>query len=40
MIEYAHSKKLIVNVGHGLNFKNIKFIKKENTLILFTLDIL
>ena len=29
MIEYAHSKKLIVNVGHGLNFKNIKFIKKR-----------
>jgi pyridoxine 5'-phosphate synthase PdxJ len=29
MIVYAHSKKLIVNVGHGLNFKNIKFIKKR-----------
>ena len=27
MIEYAHSKKLIVNVGHGLNFNNIKYIK-------------
>ena len=29
MIEYAHSKKLIVNVGHGLNFNNIKYIKKR-----------
>jgi len=29
MIEYAYNKKLIVNVGHGLNFKNIKFIKKR-----------
>ena len=29
MIEYAHSQKLIVNVGHGLNFKNIKFVKKR-----------
>ena len=29
MIEYAHSKKLIVNVGYGLNFNNIKYIKKR-----------
>ena len=29
MIEYAHSKKLIVNIGHGLNFNNIKYIKKR-----------
>ena len=29
MIDYAHSKKLIVNVGHGLNFNNIKYIKKR-----------
>ena len=29
MIEYAYSKKLTVNVGHGLNFNNIKYIKKR-----------
>tara|TARA_Y100001935_G_scaffold255030_1_gene266154 strand:- start:125 stop:829 length:705 start_codon:yes stop_codon:yes gene_type:complete len=29
MIEYANKARLIVNIGHGLNFKNIKYIRKR-----------
>ena len=29
MIEYAHFKKLIVNVGHGLNLKIFVYKKKK-----------
>tara|TARA_Y100000992_G_C21268983_1_gene495577 strand:- start:419 stop:1123 length:705 start_codon:yes stop_codon:yes gene_type:complete len=32
MIDYAHKAKLIVNIGHGLNFKNIKYIKKKSLI--------
>ena len=32
MIAYAFSKNLIVNIGHGLNFKNIKYIKNKNMI--------
>jgi pyridoxine 5-phosphate synthase len=29
MIKYANISNLIVNIGHGLNFNNIKFIKNR-----------
>ncbi len=29
-IDYAFKAKLTVNIGHGLNFKNIKYIKKRS----------
>ena len=30
IIKYAHNSNLIVNIGHGLNFNNIKLIKNRN----------
>ena len=32
MINYAYSKNLKVNIGHGLNFSNIKFIKNRKKI--------
>ena len=32
MINYAHSIGLKVNIGHGLNFSNIKFIKNRKKI--------
>ena len=32
MINYAHISNLIVNIGHGLNFKNIKLIKNRKNV--------
>ena len=32
MIMYAFKRELIVNIGHGLNFKNIKFIKNRKMI--------
>ena len=32
MINYAHSMDLKVNIGHGLNFSNIKFIKNRKKI--------
>jgi pyridoxine 5-phosphate synthase len=29
MIKYANISNLIVNIGHGLNFNNIKLIKNR-----------
>ena len=29
MINYSYKKNLVVNIGHGLNFKNIKYIKNR-----------
>ena len=30
MINYSYKKNLIVNIGHGLNFSNIKYIKNRH----------
>ena len=32
MINYAYSINLKVNIGHGLNFSNIKFIKNREKI--------
>ena len=32
MINYAYSMDLKVNIGHGLNFSNIKFIKNRKKI--------
>ena len=32
MINYAYSINLKVNIGHGLNFSNIKFIKNRKKI--------
>ena len=29
MINYSYKKNLVVNIGHGLNFNNIKYIKNR-----------
>ena len=32
MINYSYKKNLIVNIGHGLNFNNIKYIKNRKKI--------
>ncbi|MEK9886099.1 MAG: pyridoxine 5'-phosphate synthase [Pelagibacteraceae bacterium] len=32
MIKFAHSIELVVNIGHGLNFNNIKLIKNKKII--------
>ena len=32
MINYSYKKNLVVNIGHGLNFNNIKYIKYRKTV--------